>query len=78
MPKVKIKDLETIMDYIKANSYSESVDFSFEGLDQPGEAFTLSFADKAQKISKVSVFRTELNITPEVKITSKIYKKEKI
>lgn len=78
MLKVKIKDLETVMDYLKSHAYSEAVDFSFEGLDQPGEAFTLSFTDKTQKVSKVSVFRAEINTTPEVKTISKIYKKETI
>lgn len=74
MLKVKLKDLELAMEYIKKNVYSEYIEFDVNEVG--GSAMSLSFVDKAQKACKVFLYQSDRSITPEVRVTSKLYKPE--
>jgi hypothetical protein len=72
--KVKVKDLNLAMDYIKTHGYSEYVEFE-EG-ELGGAALAISFIDKQQKACKIYLYQSDKGITPEVRVTSKLYKQE--
>lgn len=74
MLKIKLKDLELAMNYINKNGFSEYIEF--DDSDLGGAVLTLSFIDKQQKASKIFLFQSDKGITPEVRVTSKIYKTE--
>lgn len=74
MTKVKIKDLILAMDYIQKNGYSEYIEF--EDGDLGGAALSLSFVDKTQKACKIFLYESSKGITPEVRVTTKLYKTE--
>lgn len=74
MLKVKIKDLQIAMEYIQKNGYSEYIEFN-EG-ELGGAALALSFIDKQQKVSRILLYTSEKGITPEVTVTTKLYKTE--
>lgn len=74
MLKVKIKDLQLAMDYIQKNGYSEYIEFE-EG-ELGGVALALSFVDKQQKACRIFLYQSDKGITPEVRVTTKLYKTE--
>lgn len=74
MLKVKIKDLQLAMDYIQKNGYSKYIEFE-EG-DLGGVALALSFVDKTQKACRIFLYQSDKGITPEVRVTTKLYKTE--
>lgn len=69
MLKIKLKDLETAMDYIKTHAFSEIIDFN--GNDT---FLDISFIDKNQKACSITLWTSERSITPEVRVTTKLYK----
>ena len=70
MLKIKFKDLELAMEYIKTNSQSELVEFEING-----EKLFLSFFDKNKNYAEIKLFNAAFNTTPEIKVTSKLYRK---
>lgn len=74
MLKIKLKDLQLAMDYIQKNGFSEYVEFSDNDLN--GAAISLSFVDKQQKACRIFLYQSDKAITPEVRVTSKLYKSE--
>lgn len=72
--KVKIKDLELAMEYIKKHGYSEYLEFSDGELG--GAALGVSFIDKMQKACKIYLYESSRGITPEVIVTTKLYKQD--
>lgn len=74
MLKVKLKDLQLAMDYIGKNVFSEYVEFDLNEVG--GSALSLSFIDKQTKVCKIFLFEASKGITPEVKVTAKLYKTE--
>jgi len=69
--RVKLKDLELALEYIKANSISESVDIDWSP-DHTGVNF--SFTDKLKNVSAVKAFDANVNATPEVSSVKKLYR----
>jgi len=69
--RVKLKDLEFALEYIKANSISESVDIDWSP-DHTGVNF--SFTDKLKNVSTVKTFDANVNATPEVSSVKKLYR----
>lgn len=74
MLKVKLKDLQLAMEYIQKNGFSEYIEFT-DG-DLGGATLSLSFVDKQQKACKIFLYPSDKGITPEVRVTSKLYKSE--
>jgi hypothetical protein len=70
--RIKLKDLELALEYIKTNSVSESVDIDYSP-DHTGMMF--SFTDKNKNVSNVKAFDANVNATPEVSSTKKLYRK---
>ncbi len=70
--KVKLKDLDLAMEYIKKQALSEYVEFDLNELN--GSAMSISFLDKTTKNCKIYLYESSRNITPEVKLISKLYK----
>lgn len=73
MHKVRIKDLQLAMEYIQKNGHSEYVDFD-DGFG--GVGLSISFIDKAHKACEIYLYDASKGITPEVRVTTKLYKKE--
>jgi|GEM_PF-5483283 len=69
--KVKLKDLELVLEHIKTNTTSESIDIDWSP-DHAGVNF--SFTDKLKNVSTVKAFDANVNATPEVSSTRKLYK----
>lgn len=69
--RIKLKDLELALEYIKANTMSESVDIDWSA-DHTGLNF--SFTDKLKNISVVKTFDANVNATPEISSTRKLYR----
>ena len=74
MIKVKLKDLQLAMDYINKNVYSEYIEFDVNEVG--GSAMSLTFLDKGQKICKIFLYQSDKSITPEIRVTTKLYKPE--
>jgi len=73
MLRIKLKDLQLAVEYVQKNGLSEYLEFDEE---QGGAALTLSFMDKQQKACKVFLYISDKGITPEVRVTTKLYKTE--
>lgn len=74
MIKIKVKDLELAMDYIKKNGFSEYVEL--DPSETQNTAISISFTNKLQRPCKIFLYVGEKNITPEVRETTKLYKTE--
>lgn len=74
MFKVKLKDLELAMEYIKKNVYSEYIEFDVN--ETTDSAMSMSFIDRTKKVCKIFLYESGKNITPEVRVISKLYKSE--
>lgn len=75
MLKVKLSDLQLAIDYMKNQSHSEYI--TIDDNEVGGAALSLEFVDKLQKVSKVFLYEASKGITPEVRVTTKLYKQEK-
>ncbi len=75
MIKIKLKDLELAMEHMKSNAYSEYIEF--DGNEIGGSAMSLSFVDKNNKACKIFLYESGRSITPEIRVTTKLYKSEK-
>lgn len=69
--RIKLKDLELALEFIKTNSSAESVDIDWSP-NHDGVHF--SFTDKLKNVSYVKTFDANVNATPEVSSTRKLYK----
>jgi hypothetical protein len=69
--RIKLKDLELALEYIKTNTISESVDIDWSP-DHIGVNFT--FTDKLKNVSAVKTFDANVNSTPEVSSVKKLYR----
>lgn len=69
MLKIKLKDLELTAEYIKANIFSEVIDF-----EEENQCLSISFIDKNQKACKIFLWDSSRSITPEVRVTTKLYR----
>lgn len=69
--RIKIKDIELALEHIKANTISESVDFEF-GSDSI--SIILDFTDKNKNLAKAKLFDANINVTPEIISTKKLYR----
>lgn len=71
--KIKFKDLELAVEYIKANGgMPESIEIE-EGTTG-GATTDISFTDKNNKPTKIMIFAGHHNVTPEVRVTTKLYR----
>lgn len=71
--RVKIKDLELVLEHIKVHSVAESVNISFSS-DEIGLCF--NFTDNVNLIAEAKVFDANINVTPEIKSTKKLYRED--
>jgi len=71
--RVKIKDLELVLEHIKTNSLAESVVVFFSN-DDIGLCF--NFTDKVNLQAEAKVFDANINVTPEIKCTRKLYRED--
>ena len=71
--RVKIKDLELVLEHIKAHSVAESVNIFFSS-DEIGLCF--NFTDNVNLIAEAKVFDANINVTPEIKSTKKLYRED--
>ena len=69
--RIKLKDLELALEYIKTNTLSESIDVDWSP-DHTGVHF--SFTDKLKNVSTVKTFDANVNATPEVSSVKKLYR----
>lgn len=69
--RIKLKDLELALEYIKTNSISESVDVDWSP-DHVG--LHISFTDKLKNVSTIKTFDANVNATPEVSSVKKLYR----
>ena len=69
--RIKLKDLELALEYIKTNTVSESVDVDWSP-DHVG--LNLSFTDKLKNVSVIKTFDANVNATPEISSTRKLYR----
>lgn len=72
--KVKYKDLELALEYIKLNSVSESIEINTNTADGSA-ACSIHFIDKQQKAAVIYLYDGTHNVTPELRTTSKLYRK---
>lgn len=70
--KIKFRDLELALEYVKQHGHSESVEIE-EGT-QGGACTDLSFVDKNNKPTKIIMYANHHNVTPEVRVTTKLYR----
>lgn len=72
--KIKLKDINLAMEYVNKNSHSEYVEFDWN--EAGGAAMSMSFIDKQSKACKVFLYQSDKGVTPEVRVTTKLYKSE--
>ena len=73
--KVKTKDLDLAMDYIKSNSLAETIELDVD----PGQnaGMVIEFMNKEFKSTKIYLYEAHNNITPDLKVISKLYRTNK-
>lgn len=74
--RIKFKDIELAIDYIKLNSVSEVV--TIDTHPDNNAALVLSFIDKSNKASMIYLFDAASNTTPDIKSVSKLYRNKVI
>ncbi|NJO65310.1 MAG: hypothetical protein HC836_46610 [Richelia sp. RM2_1_2] len=75
MIKIKRTDLQLAMEHLNGNCVSEWVEI--DSYEAGGAAISLEFIDLQGKNCKILLYVSDKNITPEIRLTSKLYKKEK-
>lgn len=71
--KIKFRDLELAVEYIKVNGgLPESIEIE-EGTNG-GACTDFSFTDKNNKPTRIMIYGGHHNITPEVRVTTKLYR----
>lgn len=68
--RIKLKDIELAIKKIRSNSMAESVEVDF-GPDNI--SIMLEFTDKSNNIAKAKLFDANINVTPEIISTQKLY-----
>lgn len=71
--RIKNKDLEIAIEYIKKNSMSESCSIYLSDDDY---GVFLEFTDKQNNSSRVKLFDANLNATPEILSIRKLYRED--
>lgn len=69
--KIKFRDLELAVEYIKKNNAPESLD-----VDDLATYLELSYIDFQNKPTKLMLYASQHNVTPEVRVTTKLYKQQ--
>jgi hypothetical protein len=72
--KLRLKDLQLAMDYMQHNSNVEYVELDTN--EYGGAATSLSFVDKNAKTCKIFLYDSAKGVTPELRVTQRLYKKE--
>lgn len=71
--KIKFRDLELAVEYIKTNGgQPESVEIE-EGMSG-GATTDIAFTDKNGKPTRIMIWNGLHNVTPEVRVTTKLYR----
>lgn len=71
--RLKIKDIELVLEHIKHNSLAESIVVEFSS-DERGLCF--GFTDNTNLIAEAKVYDANINVTPEIKSTKKLYRED--
>lgn len=71
--RIKIKDLELAIEHIKSNSISETIDFEFS---HDGYGLMLEFSDKLKNIAKAKLYDANINLSPEITSTRRLYRED--